>query len=66
MIYETKGLSLEEVDELYSEVSVARKSVGWRPSRSFVQRASVAGQGGMNGNGHMGGEKEGYHVEHDN
>lgn len=45
-IYETKGLSLEEVDELYNEVSQARKSKHWRPSRTFVQRASVAGQGG--------------------
>lgn len=61
MIYETKGLSLEEVDELYAEISVARKSVGWRPSRSFVQRASVANQGGYDG-----GEKKGYTVEHDN
>jgi len=62
MIYETKGLSLEEVDELYADVSVARKSVGWRPSRSFVQRASVAGQGGLHG--HSSEEKEGYGVEH--
>ena len=31
MIYETKGLSLEEVDQLYEEVSDARKSAGWRP-----------------------------------
>jgi hypothetical protein len=30
MIYETKGLTLEEVDELYYEVSSARKSVGWK------------------------------------
>jgi hypothetical protein len=29
MIYETKGLTLEQVDELYAEVSSARKSVGW-------------------------------------
>ncbi|KAJ5472249.1 hypothetical protein N7530_006250 [Penicillium desertorum] len=36
-IYETKGLSLEQVDELYSEVSNARKSVGWKPSVTFTQ-----------------------------
>lgn len=37
MIYETKGLTLEEVDELYSEVSSARKSVGWKPTVTFRQ-----------------------------
>jgi hypothetical protein len=37
MIYETKGLTLEEVDELYSEVTAARKSVGWTPSITFTQ-----------------------------
>ncbi|KAM5346123.1 hypothetical protein ACJ41O_009128 [Fusarium nematophilum] len=30
-IYETKGLTLEQVDQLYSEVSAARRSVQWRP-----------------------------------
>ncbi|KAG9256369.1 high-affinity glucose transporter RGT2 [Emericellopsis atlantica] len=33
-IYETKGLSLEQVDQLYEEVSSARKSTQWRPSLS--------------------------------
>ncbi|KAI1455595.1 hexose transporter [Annulohypoxylon moriforme] len=37
-IYETKGFSLEEVDELYSEVSSARKSAGWVPKSTFAQR----------------------------
>lgn len=37
MIYETKGLSLEQVDELYSEVSNARKSVGWKPTVTFAE-----------------------------
>jgi MFS family permease len=32
MIYETKGLSLEQVDQLYEEVSDARKSAAWKPS----------------------------------
>ncbi|KAI1306130.1 general substrate transporter [Xylaria venustula] len=31
-IYETKGLSLEEVDEMYNECKSARKSVNWTPS----------------------------------
>jgi MFS transporter, SP family, sugar:H+ symporter len=35
MIYETKGLSLEQVDELYVEVSSARRSVGWTPTITF-------------------------------
>jgi len=48
MIYETKGLTLEQVDELYAEVTVARKSVGWMPSTTFRQmRGSVGGQGAL-------------------
>lgn len=35
MIYETKGLTLEQVDELYAEVSDARQSVGWVPTTTF-------------------------------
>jgi len=46
-IYETKGLSLEQVDELYNEVSVARKSKHWKPTITFKQRESVAAQGGV-------------------
>jgi SP family sugar:H+ symporter-like MFS transporter len=43
MIYETKGLSLEQVDELYGKVSKAWNSPGFRPSVSFqdVQEAHV-------------------------
>ncbi|KAL6232696.1 hypothetical protein BDW75DRAFT_232589 [Aspergillus navahoensis] len=37
MIYETKGLTLEEVDELYNEVKSARASVGWKPSITFTE-----------------------------
>jgi len=48
MIYETKGLSLEQIDELYDEVKVARHSVGWQPTTTFREiRASVAAQGGL-------------------
>jgi MFS transporter, SP family, sugar:H+ symporter len=46
-IYETKGFSLEEVDELYAEVSSARKSKGWTPKTTFAQRQSVSGHGGL-------------------
>jgi len=43
MIYETKGLSLEQVDELYAKVGKAWKSPGFVPSVSFqdVQDAHV-------------------------
>lgn len=52
MIYETKGLTLEQVDELYDEVTVARKSVHWQPTTTFRNiRASMAGQGGLGGSG---------------
>jgi MFS transporter, SP family, sugar:H+ symporter len=48
MIYETKGLTLEQIDELYDEVKVASQSVGWRPTTTFTEiRASVAAQGGL-------------------
>ncbi|KAH8654275.1 general substrate transporter, partial [Ilyonectria robusta] len=48
-IYETKTLSLEEVDELYNEVSSARKSAGWRPSTTFLQRQGTATHGVIGG-----------------
>lgn len=35
MIYETKGLTLEQVDELYAEVKDARHSLGWVPTITF-------------------------------
>ncbi|KAF4923128.1 Major facilitator-type transporter ecdD [Colletotrichum viniferum] len=51
-IYETKGLSLEEVEELYNEVSVASKSVGWRPSTTFLERSGAEGNKAVpNGDG---------------
>jgi SP family sugar:H+ symporter-like MFS transporter len=49
MIYETKGLALEEVDELYGAVDKAWKSKAFRPAVSFrdvqaagKKRASLA------------------------
>ncbi|PTD11062.1 putative glucose transporter rco-3 [Fusarium culmorum] len=55
-IYETKGLSLEEVDQLYDEVSVASKSKQWKPSESWEHRQSVSGADGkiFGGNDHQG------------
>ena len=37
MIYETKGLSLEQVDELYGIVSKAWKSKQFRPAVNFAE-----------------------------
>ncbi|KAK8076541.1 general substrate transporter [Apiospora phragmitis] len=49
-IYETKGLSLEEVDELYAEVKLANKSAQWQPTSTFRQRKqSAAGEGVIGG-----------------
>jgi MFS transporter, SP family, sugar:H+ symporter len=49
MIYETKGLSLEEVDEMYEKVNKAWKSNGFVPSREFGQEhennAAASGSG---------------------
>ncbi|KAK2687827.1 hypothetical protein QWA68_013725 [Fusarium oxysporum] len=47
-IYETKGLSLEEVDLLYEEVSVARKSTKWKPSATMVQIPDHSADGEKN------------------
>lgn len=45
MIYETKGLSLEQVDELYGIVQQAWKSKSFRPQVSF-QDVEEMGAGG--------------------
>ncbi|CAI7664108.1 Major facilitator-type transporter ecdD [Penicillium manginii] len=42
-IYETKGLSLEQVDELYAKVPRAWNSVGWVPSVHYTDVRDVAG-----------------------
>lgn len=47
MIYETKGLSLEQVDELYGKVSKAWQSNGFVPTVSFQEVKDVAGEGDM-------------------
>ncbi|ORX90264.1 glucose transporter-like protein [Clohesyomyces aquaticus] len=45
MIYETKGLSLEQVDELYGIVSKAWKSKQFRPALSFADVDANANRG---------------------
>ncbi|KAI0120950.1 high-affinity glucose transporter RGT2 [Xylariales sp. AK1849] len=59
-IYETKGYSLEEVDEMYNEVKSARKSGQWVPKTTFAQRQSVAHQGGVVGKGEKTGHSDEY------
>jgi hypothetical protein len=49
MIYETKGLTLEEVDELYREVSSARKSVGWKPTITWTEKKEASNTFGEKG-----------------
>ncbi|KAI4242982.1 MAG: hypothetical protein L6R42_010857, partial [Xanthoria sp. 1 TBL-2021] len=43
LIYETKGLSLEQVDELYSKCTKAWKSKGFRPTVSYAEVQEVRG-----------------------
>ncbi|RYP52264.1 hypothetical protein DL768_002583 [Monosporascus sp. mg162] len=40
-IYETKGLSLEQVDQLYEDVSDARKSTEWKPASAWEHGTKV-------------------------
>ena len=49
LIYETEGLSLEQVDELYGIVGKAWKSKEFRPAVTFLEverSGSEAGEGG--------------------
>lgn len=46
MIYETKGLSLEQVDELYAKVSKAWQSKGFVPTVSFQDVKDAAEEDG--------------------
>ncbi|KAF2719957.1 general substrate transporter [Polychaeton citri CBS 116435] len=43
MIYETKGLSLEQVDEMYAKIGKAWKSPGFQPTVSFQDVQDVGG-----------------------
>lgn len=47
MIYETKGLSLEEVDELYAKVGNAWQSYGFVPSVSYQDVRDVNKDGSV-------------------
>ncbi|KAF2995439.1 Plasma membrane low glucose sensor [Neopestalotiopsis sp. 37M] len=43
-IYETKGYSLEEVDQMYNECRTARKSTKWQPQMTFAERQDAFGE----------------------
>jgi len=36
LVWETKGLTLEQVDRMMEEVGSPRKSPGWRPNASYA------------------------------
>lgn len=38
LVWETKGLTLEQVDLMMEEVGSPRKSANWKPSITFTQR----------------------------
>jgi MFS transporter, SP family, sugar:H+ symporter len=46
MIYETKGLTLEQVDELYEMVDKAWQSKAFRPKINFREGMAEGGRGG--------------------
>jgi SP family sugar:H+ symporter-like MFS transporter len=46
MIYETKGLSLEQVDELYAKVGKAWQSKSFVPTVSFQEVQDAVGHDG--------------------
>ena len=62
LIYETKGLSLEEVDELYESVGKAWKSTHWVPVEGYGREW----RGGENGNGNGAGAGNGTGMGNDN
>jgi MFS transporter, SP family, sugar:H+ symporter len=47
LIYETKGLTLEQVDELYGLVDKAWQSRAFRPKVNFRESMAAQGGGGM-------------------
>ncbi|KAJ5209946.1 Major facilitator superfamily domain general substrate transporter [Penicillium cf. griseofulvum] len=52
-IYETKGLSLEQVDELYAKVPRAWNSVGWVPSLNYTEELEMEGEKRVEGATHL-------------
>lgn len=43
LVWETKGLTLEQVDQMMEECGSPRRSAGWRATRTFRQQSIAAG-----------------------
>jgi len=38
LVWETKGLTLEQIDQMMEDVGSPRKSAGWKPTTTFAER----------------------------
>ena len=45
LVWETKGLTLEQVDRMMEEVGSPRKSAGWMPKSTFAQDMGMTKDG---------------------
>ena len=45
MVWETKGLTLEQVDRMMEEVGSPRRSAGWRPHGTFAAEMGLTEDG---------------------
>lgn len=48
LVWETKGLTLEQVDAMMEECGSPRRSAGWKPSVTFAQRMEAEQKGTNN------------------
>jgi hypothetical protein len=54
LIWETKGLTLEQVDRMMEETQSPRHSASWRPHSTFAGEMGMAHDGGVGADGkHM-------------
>ena len=49
LVWETKGLTLEQVDRMMEEVGSPRKSPGWQPHSAYGAEMGVNGDHKLNG-----------------
>jgi sugar porter (SP) family MFS transporter len=64
-IYETKGLTLEEIDQMYSEVKLAKNSTKWQPHHVNHEASSIEAPTGTTGGKTLSGEDvTNNHLEH--